>query len=200
MDNKDMIVAGIGEAVMENPVNWYAMRLRQASKFEEVKRRIAEVDEAIRPIEMFYPANEISKRLKSGRKVVMRPIIPGVVFFKSKMSSVQPLFAQIGDVAWCYRAVEGDKQYAVIPRHEMTCFQRAVGQFTSDFEVGPIGSLTPRQGDTIRVVGGIFDGYKGEIQKIIDQPEAGVIYRLKVVDGQGVEWRIALDSRYAEPD
>lgn len=196
--SKDVIIANIGEAVLENPVNWYAMKLRHVSKFDELKRRIKELDPALRPAEIFYPAQEISKRVRGNKKIVTRAIIPGVVFFKSLKGSVQPLFAHIGDLAWCYKAVEDDKQYAVISRNEMMSFQRAVGQFTSDFEVGPIGSIEPREGDIIRVVGGIFDGQEGELIKVINKPETGVIYRLKIIDGQGVEWRVALDPRHAD--
>lgn len=196
---RDMIVANVGEALLDNPVNWYAMRLRQAAKFDEVKRRIEGVEEEIRPLELFYPAHEILKRVKGNKRVVTQPVIPGVVFFKSKAGSVAALFAGIGDVAWCYRSGDGDKPYAVISRHEMRSFQRAVGQFTSDFEVGPIGSIAPREGDTVKVVGGLFEGKQGELLKIMNEPEEGVIYRLKIIDEQGVEWRVRVDYRYTEP-
>lgn len=197
--DRDMIVASVGEAVLDNPVNWYAMRLRQAAKFEEVQRRIEALDGEVQPMELFYPAHEIMKRTKGASKMVMQPVIPGVVFFKSKLNNVAPLFAGIGDLAWCYRNGGIDKPYAVISRNEMISFQRAVGQFTSDFEVGPIGSLALREGDTVKVVGGLFDGKQGELLKIMGEPEVGVIYRLKIIDEQGVEWRVRVDSRFTEP-
>ncbi len=104
------------------------------------------------------------------------------------------MFHKIGDLAWCYR--NGDT-YASIPQAAMETFQKAIGKFTPDYEIGPVGSIALRPGDRIVVVGGAFTGKEGEI---IGQSlnENGVIYRIMLWgDNNNIEWR-ANDSRLIE--
>lgn len=108
------------------------------------------------------------------------------------------MFLKIGDLAWCYKDHSGAGSYAVIPRQVMERFQMAIGQFTSDYEVGPIGSITPRPGETIKILGGIFAGNEGELLKVESLNEKGVIYRLRILDDRGVEWKISVDPRQAK--
>ena len=87
--------------------------------------------------------------------------------------------------------------YASIPQKAMEAFQKAIGKFTPDYEVGPIGSIVLRPGDRIVAVGGSFTGKEGEI---IDSSlnENGVIYRIMLWgDQNNIEWRVN-DSRLIE--
>ena len=194
--DKNSIINSVIEAFLHNPFNWYAMKLRQRVKIEDIKKRMQIIDTDLQPTELFYPGVEISKRINKKNLIISRPIIPDVIFFKSRMTDVYPLFLKLGDLAWCYRGA-GGRGYSVISRAEMEQFQRAIGKFTSDYEIGPIGSIKPRPGDTVKVVGGLFSGTKGELVKIMEHPEEGIIYRLKIIDDRGIEWRVGVDSRLA---
>ncbi len=189
-------IKSVGEAFMSNPANWYAMKLRRGVKINGITERLAEIEEYLRPIETFYPCTETLR--KENKKMVkeLTPVIPDVLFFKSRMTDVRSLFAKIGDLSWCYRRANGTGEYAVIARSEMEHFQRAIGQFSSDYEVGPIGFIQPKEGDKIKVIGGIFGGNEGELLKVMEQPEEGTIYRLKIIDEQGIEWRVGIDPRH----
>lgn len=188
------ITTTVGEAFLFNPVGWYAMKLRKRVTFEELQRRVGELEPSLRPLELFYPVRE-TVRMMGGKRVVLRqPLMPDTVFFKSRQIDILPLFVRLGDISWCYRNTRKG-EYARISRDEMELFQRAVGHFTSDYEVGAVGSLQPKPGDTIKVIGGIFGGKEGELLKIIEQSESDVIYRLLITDDQGVEWRVGIDSR-----
>lgn len=193
-EQKQSVTDSITTLFIGNPLNWYAMRLRPGVKFDWLLERIDECKDRIITPELFYPCNEIAKRIN--RKLVFeeKPIIPDIVFFKSRVTDVRPLFWQIGDLAWCYTT--GDA-YASIPQKAMEAFQKAIGKFTPDYEVGPIGSIALRPGDRIVVVGGSFMGKEGEI---IDSSlnENGVIYRIMLWgDQNNIEWRVN-DSRLIE--
>ena len=193
--DRDTLIRTVGAAFLHNPLNWHAMKLRPRVSIDDIERRVRQFGkECILP-EMFYPSREIAKRI--GKKTLLKeqPVIPDIVFFKSRITDIYPLFLKIGDLAWCYRAGNGTGPYAVIARESMERFQRAVGRFTSDYEVGPIGTITPMPGDTVKVLDGLFAGSTGELLKIENMNEAGVIYRLRIVDGQGVEWKVGVDSR-----
>ena len=193
-EQKQSVTDSITALFVGNPLNWYAMRLRPGVKFDRLLGRIDECKGRIIAPELFYPCKEIAKRIKRKLVFEQKPVIPDIVFFKSRVTDIRPLFWQIGDLAWCYMTGE---TYASIPQKAMEAFQKAIGKFTPDYEVGPIGSIVLRPGDRIVAVGGSFTGKEGEI---IDSSlnENGVIYRIMLWgDQNNIEWRVN-DSRLIE--
>ncbi len=182
----------VSDLFVVNPLNWYAMRLRPGVKFDRLKQRVSEA--GMPGPEMFYPCDEIARRV--GKKLVYeeKPLLPDIVFFKSRVTDIQHLFGNIGDLAWCYRH---NGSYASIPKAAMDRFQRAIGKFTPDYEVGPVGSIRLRKGDRVVVVGGPFAGYDGEV---VNEPadDSNVVYRIVLWGGSyNIEWRVS-DRRLIE--
>lgn len=188
------LTAAVGNLYLSNPLNWYAMRLRPRVQFRRVEEKIASLSGSMRP-RLFYPCEEIAKKV--GKKLVtdQRPLIPGVVFFRSRVTDIQPLFRQIGDLAWCYTSAG---VYAKIASASMLQFQTAIGQFTPDFEVAPVGTFTVGPGDKVVIIGGPMQNHNAVVDDI-KQTRAGVIYRLRVFgDERDIEYRLS-DSRLIQP-
>lgn len=196
-NDRQTIISKVAKTVMINPQQWFVMRLRPNIKYKQLEDRLSLLDDKFSKIQLFYPCEEIKKRVR--RKLVsqQKPVIPDIVFFKAKENEVNPLFHRIGDIAWCYADNSRPNfKYAIIPRKAMERFQRAIGKFTPDYEVGPIGSITPHEGDRIEIIGGLFSGNEGVIDKIETNSDSGnVIYRVTFPDQQGIEWRVSVDSR-----
>ena len=201
----ERIAEQVGDTFIANPRNWYAMRLRPRVRYEQLLARIdaAIGDSSVRP-ELFYPCDEIARRIGSRIVHTMRPMLPGIVFFRSRVTDLLPLFREIGDIAWCYTL---GGTYARIPRSSMATFQQAIGRFTPDYEVGPVGTLPLQPGDRIEVLGGPFSGYHGEITTVTadgqQTSEPGnapaTIYRIRLFgDANDIEWRLR-DSRLIRP-
>ena len=169
------------------------MRLRHGVKYP---RLLARLDEAALSLPLFYPTQEIASR--TGRRLVFKnePVIRDIVFFKSEPAGVVRVFREIGDIAWCYRE-NGTGPYSRIHAADMERFQQAIGHFTPDYEVAPLGELPHRPGDRVVVLGGIFTGLQGEIAGIEQtaDPAAPVLYRILLSADNGIEWRVALDPR-----
>lgn len=195
--DKHVIISKVAKAIMVNPQQWFVMRLRPNVRYKQLEDRLSVLNNEFTNIQLFYPCEEIKKRVR--RKLVskQKPMIPDIVFFKAKENEVNPLFHRIGDIAWCYADNSRPNfKYAVVPRKAMERFQRAIGKFTPDYEVGPIGSITPREGDRIEIIGGLFSGNEGVIDKVETKSDSGnVIYRVTFPDQQGIEWRVSVDSR-----
>lgn len=196
--DKATIITAVANSLLSNSLNWYAMKLRRKVTIDDIEKRLNSDGNGIQCPELFYPCQEITKRIRRKTIVKRTPVIPDIIFFKSHPAEVYPMFLKIGDLAWCYKDHSGAGSYAVIPRQVMERFQMAIGQFTSDYEVGPIGSITPRPGETIKILGGIFAGNEGELLKVESLNEKGVIYRLRILDDRGVEWKISVDPRQAK--
>lgn len=180
-----------------NPKQWYAMRFRPGVKIDDIDRRFALCAEYLERPEIFYPYEEIAKKI--GKKLVYcnRPVISDIAFFRARATDIYPMFSQLSDLAWCYRSGDGSPSpYAVIPASSMKRFQEAIGSFTPDYEVGPAGTLAS-EGDEIVIIAGDFAGMKGQVIKVgkkNDQTGA-TVYRIVFPGINGIEWKVNIDSR-----
>lgn len=195
-ERKGELRRSVARMVSVNPYGWFAMRLRPRVKFDEIQDRLELVEKEVGKPELFYPCEEIARR--TGKKLVFRqrPVISDVVFFRSRVTEILPLFAKIGDLAWCYTTNgRPGAPYAMIPQATFNRFQTAIGQFTPDYEVAPVGGLTPGEGDRVEVIGGLFNGQELDLKKVDGRDAAHSIYRLHFDSANGIEWRVSLDNR-----
>ncbi len=176
---------------------WYAMHLRRGVQFDEVRK---EIHEKFQPIpELFYPCETLVKRTKNRKIIDEQPYITSTAFFKLFPESVQSLFNVIGEKAWCYRTLGvPSAPYAVIPRQDMERFQKAIGIFTPDIEIKPLGELSPKPGESVIVVSAGFGGRTGKVEEVINKDSGSVIFRVKLDTDSGYEFRMDLDERQIE--
>lgn len=196
--DRQAVIGIVNNALFDNPLRWFAMRLRPAVRYDSLTRRLDllhKVDRIDVP-ELFYPCEAIA--CKIGRKLVFKdkPFISDVVFFKSRVTDIYPLFVKLADLAWCYRTSSSEgMRYASIPASAMQRFQAAIGRFTDDYEVAPAGCLDVRQGDRVVIIGGDYAGKDALVESVDGTAEAGVIYRVIFSADNGIEWRVSIDPR-----
>lgn len=176
---------------------WFAMHIRKGVDFDDLRRDIAE---AVHPApELYYPCETIRRRLGKRTVVEDHPFIASTAFFRTRQELIMPMFHAIGDKAWCYRLSNSPgSPYAVIPQADMKRFQAAVGIFTPDIELHPIGELTPRPGEKVIVVSAGYSGREGEVEEVMDSGSGSILYRVRLTTDQGYEWRVDLDPRQLE--
>lgn len=176
---------------------WYAMRLRRGVKFDALRR---EIIEKVSPSpELFYPCETILRR--TGRKQIAteQPFISGTAFFKTRPENVAPLFSIIGHEAWCYRTTpSGSSSYAVISSRDMRRFQAAIGIFSPDTELRPLGQLTPRPGESVIVLRAGFDSRPATLENVINPDSDTAIFQVKFTTDGGYEFRVNVDRRQIE--
>lgn len=180
----------------ELPV-WYAMHLRKGVDFDDLRKEIAD---RVRPVpELFYPSETVRRRV--GNKTVFEehPFISRTAFFKSRQENILPMFALIGDKAWCYRVTNTPgAPYAAISTRDMQRFQAAIGVFTPDIEIHPLGELTPRPGESVIIIKAGFENREGEVEEVINDGGT-TLFRIKLSTDRGYEWRMDLDPRQIQP-
>lgn len=181
-----------------NPLRWYAMKLRSRIDFQDLQRRFSDLKETTTLPELFYPSDEIAKRV--GKKVVKdsRPVIRDIVFFKFRVTDIFPLFCKIGDLAWCFTTSGhpgGD--YAPIPKASFDLFQETIGHFTPDYEIAPIGGFQPQEGESVVIIQGPLANYQFEVEKAKDTDR--VIFQLNMIGDNGFQWRTSSSRRHLKP-
>lgn len=182
----------VSKLFLTNPVGWYAMHLRAGVKFDMLSARISGLHGRLPVPEIYYPVHVVR------RKTV--PVLPGIVFFRSRMTDIQPIFSEIGDIAWCYRTMGGGRNsYSQISSSDMDRFKMAIGQFTDETEIFPAGTIKPEKNDRVEILGGLFAGYQARFDSALNEgPVSGggrVIYRLMLSADNGIEWSVKLDPR-----
>lgn len=183
----------------DNPLRWYAMRLRSRVGFEDVEKRVRDLDRHILRPEFFYPLDEIRRRI--GKKIVKdrQPVIRDIVFFRHRVTDIFPLFCKIGDLAWCYTTTgKPGGDYAPIPRSSFERFQETIGHFTPEYEVAPIGGFEPKEGETVVIVNGPLASYEFEVDKAKADAD-NVIFQLNMVGDNGFQWRTSAKKRQLGP-
>lgn len=192
---KQKLIAQVAQLFTANPLRWYAMRLRPHTSFGHLTQRLHTLQATGSPVpETFYPCDEIRRRTRAGRLATeQRPVLPDIVFFRTRLTQIQPLFAHIGDLAWCYTT--GTGTYAPMAAAQFAAFQRAIAHFTPDYEVAPGGTLPLRPGDQIIVLGGPLAGLHGTL---LATP--GTLYRVHLFGpNHTIEWRLR-DPRLLAPN
>ena len=196
-DNKDWWINTVNATLLHDMPQWYAMHLRKGVTFEDVRKDILD---KVRPIpELFYPCETIVRLTGNRKNVDEQPFIAKTVFFKSHPENERPMFKSIGEKAWCYRVLSvPGSPYAVIPRRDMERFQRAIGVFTPDVEITPLGALAPKPGESVIVVKAGFGNRTGEVEEVINKGCGSAIFRVKLTTDNGYEFRINVDERQIE--
>jgi len=183
---------------VDNPLRWYAMKLRPRVNYDDVIGRIANLDDKINRPEFFYPYDEITKRV--GKKLVhgKQPVIKDVVFFKLRVTDIFPLFCKIGDIAWCYTTTgKPGGDYAAIPQRSFEHFQETIGHFTPDYEIAAIGGFEPAEGETVVVLNGLLTNQEFDIEKIENRENA--IFQLHMTGNNGIQWRTKAKRHQLKP-
>lgn len=196
-DGKQAWVTAVSSMLLSEMPRWYAMHIRKGVSYDELRREICE---KVRPCpELYYPCETITRQHRGVKIVKEQPYIDRTAFFRSRPEDIHPMFGIIGAKAWCYR-VSGmsDSPYAVIPRRDMERFQRAIGVFTPDMEILPLGGLTPRPGESVIVVMAGFGNRTGKVEEIINKDCGSVIFRVKLDTDSGYEFRVDVDGRQIE--
>lgn len=196
-DNRRQWINAVNSVLLHDMPRWYAMHLRRGVKFDDLRKEILE---KFRPVpELFYPCETIVKHTGNRKIVEEQPFISRTAFFRSHPENVAPLFSAIGDKAWCYRetGIPGSP-YAVIPQRDMERFQGAVGVFTPDVEIRPLGQLSPKPGESVIVVKAGFGNRTGEVEEIVNKESGTAIFRVKLTTDSGYEFRIDVDERQLE--
>lgn len=197
VDEKLLWTEAINQLILHKMPKWYAMHIRRGVKFEDLRKYISE---NIRPIpEFFYPYETIMRQVGNKKVAEEHPIISQTAFFKTHPEDVLPMFSVIGDKAWCYRVNNAPSSpYAVISSQEMRRFQAAIGIFTPNMEVHPLGELTPMPGESVIVVMAGYGNREGRVEEVINKDSGSAIFRVKLFTDQGYEWRMDVDGRQVE--
>jgi len=181
----------------DNPLRWYAMHFRRNVDYETVMARLKE--KGIILADTYYPMEEILH--KTGHKKVFesRPVISWLMFFRQRVTELDNMFMQIGDLAWGYRQTRDIKSpYAVISLREIKDYQTALGTFSADTDLFHEGDVQLNPGDRLVVIGGVLNGFPATFDRKVtpgNSKDGKTVYRIILDGGKYRDWVVNQDAR-----
>lgn len=193
---KSKILQIVADTISDHTSRWFVMRLRQGVSPDDVKQRIS--SSAHDGITFYYPTRTVLTKLSSGKKQRHEePYLPGILFFRQKTDKVSRTMSTVGDLAWCYRQTNRpDAPYSTIPTTQMRQFQQTIGLLTPDISMELVNINRPLEpGRHVRITGGIFAGYEGEI---LDNGGEERIFRLRLTSNDAAQWQVSIPDIFIE--
>lgn len=196
-DRISEIRSSVTEALADNPVHWYAMHLRRNTDFKELTDRLKEKKIALD--EIFYPMEEIFHKVGKKKVFESRPVISWLVFYRTRVTYLNRLFHEIGDLAWGYRYLrEVNSPYAVISDSEIRDYQRAIGTLSPATQLLADEEVKFEKGDYLVLLGGPMNGRHGVF--VAEKKEKGatsgrVVFRINLAGGKNANWEVNWDPR-----
>lgn len=215
------ILRQVADSLNSVSPRWYAMFLRDRNTPDDIRRRLKqEKPRMLREIHFFYPTRLIVS--KEGKKKIRRevPYIPKILFFRARPDKLQPLFGEIGDLAWCFRTTgTPGAPYAVISRRDMEAFQRMIGVVDETLKVEYTQNPDLKPERRVRIIGGDFKGYEGTIYKKAapassqtqssnqdgqnpgnrNPDKAMRTFLLRINDANNIVWQVKIEEAFLQP-
>ncbi len=189
---KSEIINRVANEFCDKTTGWHVMRLRNRVTPEDIKKQLYDFNGPMfRRIQFYYPLRKINKATGKNIKLKEVPILPGILFFRTRYDLISKLMGIIGSKAWCYRTSNNPSSpYSSIPQREMKTFQRCVGSLTSDIKMEIVSSLPSLNiGDEVVIENGTpLDGQHAVIRKI-RSIDGSLTYTLRLSDSEFIRWQ-----------
>lgn len=199
--DKEKILCTVADSINSCVARWFVMKIRQGVSVDDIKESIGgKLPGRLNSMTLYYPTRT-EKHVEGRRRIVREiPYLPNILFFKTRTDRVKSLFANIGDLAWCFRNTNSpESEYAVIPNRQMANFQQCIGRFTPDIKMELVDALQPlEKGRKVKVIGGIMAGYEGEILDVAGEPGKRMLF-LSIADTRKACWTVHIEDIFIQP-
>ena len=150
------------ESVSESEVRWYV--LGSTSPKRELKIR----DDARRyGLESFVPLKYVVKTVRGQERRLLVPAVTKLVFVKGTLAQLQDYLSHAHLVVFIQRSTfSGHKDYLTVATEAMENFIAVAEQTERHVTYFRPDEIVLREGDKIRVKGGLYDGREGVIMRI----------------------------------
>lgn len=143
--------------VNEEP-QWFALKV---SRKETLATSILEKA----GLRTYCPMAPTDTTLQGKKVIVERPLIPNTVFVFAPFRRLNSLKNANPFITYCYKKVDGKYRILQVPTREMELFIDSSTKMKNDITYFHPDEVELKQGDRVKIVGGLFDGYEGTLLK-----------------------------------
>ncbi|TGG39284.1 hypothetical protein EZ315_00600 [Duncaniella freteri] len=191
----------VAESFAPSGKRWYAIKLRRGIAYDiladYLKTNFAEYyDDRL----LFYPQQEVARRVEKRIVTTVTPIIPDIVFIYINPRYIRKVDTLIKPerLGYVFRITSGaDSGYSVIDTRSMTGFQNMIGIFTPDIKVELTEESPVGLGREVLITGGIMSGYEGTIFDIKEGSDIRQIY-IRLSDKYSIKAEVKVEACFVK--
>ena len=137
---------------------WFALKAsRKEAKAKEVLEGAG--------LRTFFPTVATDMTVHGKKTIVERPLIPNTIFVFAPFRQLNAIRNLHSFITYAYKKVEGKYKILQVPTREMERFIDSSTKMKDDITYFHPDEVELKQGDRVRIVGGLFDGYEGTLLK-----------------------------------
>ncbi len=137
---------------------WFALKV---SRKEALATSILEKE----GLRTYCPMVATDTTIQGKKVIVERPLIPNTIFVFAPFHQLNSLKNANPFITYCYKKVDGKFKILEVPAREMELFIESSTKMKNDITYFHPEEVALRQGDHVKIVGGLFDGYEGTLLK-----------------------------------
>lgn len=191
----------VAESFAPSGKRWYAIKLRRGVDYDMFAEYIKTVctgyyDDRL----LFYPQQEIARRVEKKIVTTSKPVIPDVVFTYVNPRHVREMDALIKSerLGYVFRfTTDADSDFSVIDTRSMTGFQNMIGIFTPDIKVELTEESPVGLGREVIITGGVMSGYEGTIYDIKEGSDIKQIY-IRLSEKYSIKAEVKVDACFVK--
>jgi transcription antitermination factor NusG len=162
----DDIKRQVANSIVDMVPHWYAIRF--VGKDTVVSDYIKDICET-EPYKIFYPIDEIYKKVKKRRVVESRPTIRNIMFIQTAASTISKIESAKIDPRTFHvirNQARQNKSFAIIPNSEMRTFSMLVSNGLDILDEEDLQKVEILTGSYVEITDGPNKGYRGNVYKI----------------------------------
>lgn len=191
----------VAESFAPSGKRWYAIKLRRGTVYDLFVKNIrANLAQYYDDNLIFYPQQEIRRRVEKKIVTTTIPVIPDIAFFYISPRHIGKVDAFIKSerMGYVFRVSNSlGSSYSVIDKGSMSCFQRMIGLLTPDIKVGLTDESPVGVGRKVLITGGIMEGYEGTIYDIKDTSGMRLIY-IRLSDKYSIKAEVQVEEFFVK--
>ncbi len=113
----------------------------------------------------YCPLTKTDTTIQGKKVIVERPLIPNTLFVYAPFQLINSLKNQHPFITYCYKKIGGKYKILQVPAREMELFIDSSTKMKEDITYFHPEEVELKQGDKVKIVGGLFDGYEGTLLK-----------------------------------
>ena len=141
-----------------NTPQWFALKV---SRKETLATSILEKA----GLRTYCPMAATDTTIQGKKVIVERPLIPNTIFAYAPFRHLNSIKNANPFITYCYQKVEGKYKILQVPAREMELFIDSSTKMKNDITYFHPEEVELKQGDRVKIVGGLFDGYEGTLLK-----------------------------------
>jgi transcription antitermination factor NusG len=162
----DDIKCTVANSIIDMVPHWYAIRF--IGKDDLVRKSIKEICRTA-PYTIYYPIEEVYKKIKKKRVVETRPTIRNIMFIQTTANQINRIESAKLEQRFFHvlrNPARTNKEFAIIPNKEMRIFSMIVSNGLDIIGEEELRDMEIVEGSYVEITEGLNKGYRGHVYKI----------------------------------